>query len=92
MAAQGSPRNAYRLLATLVRQKEAEGEKELSPSMRELIKGLLGQDETARSFHAVYNLPKEGRKELAKQQGRNAYYARDWAQDQEGIVTFKGFT
>jgi hypothetical protein len=33
MAAQGSPRNAYRLLATLVQQEEAEGEKELSPSM-----------------------------------------------------------
>jgi hypothetical protein len=47
MAAQGSPLNAYRLLATLVRQEEAEGEKELLPSMRELIKGLLGQDEIA---------------------------------------------
>jgi hypothetical protein len=92
MAAQGSPCNAYRLLATLVRQEEAEGEKELSPSIRELIKGLLGQDETTRCFRAVYNLPKEERKELAKQQGRNAYYARDGAQDREGIVTFKGFT
>jgi RNase P/RNase MRP subunit POP5 len=67
MAAQGSLRNAYRLFATLVRQEEAEGEKELSPSIRELIKGLLGQDETARCFRAVYNLPKEEQKELAKQ-------------------------
>jgi hypothetical protein len=32
------------------------------------------------------------RKELAKQQGKNAYHARDLAQDREGIVTFKGFT
>jgi mRNA-degrading endonuclease YafQ of YafQ-DinJ toxin-antitoxin module len=92
MAAEGSSRNAYRLLATLVKQEDAEGEKELSPSMRELIKGLLGQDETARCFCAVYNLPKEERKELVKQQGRNAYDARDWAQDRVGIVTFKGFT
>jgi hypothetical protein len=28
----------------------------------------------------------------AKQQGRDAYYARDWAQDWEEIVAFKGFT
>jgi hypothetical protein len=89
MAAQGSLRNAYRLPATLLRQEEAEGKKEFSPSMRELIKGLLGQDETARCFHTVYNLPKEKRKELAEQQGGNAYYTRDWAQDREGIVTFK---
>jgi hypothetical protein len=92
MAAQGFLRNAYRLLATLVRQDEAEGEKELSPSMRELIIGLLGQDKTARCFCAVYNLPKVEPSELAKQQSRNAYYARDWAQDRERIVTFKGFT
>jgi hypothetical protein len=92
MAAQGFPRNAYWLLATLVRQEEAESEKELLPSMRELIKGLRGQYETARGFCAVYNLLKEKRKLLAKQQKRNAYYARDWLQDQEGIMTFKGFT
>ncbi len=73
MAAQGSPCNAYRLLATLVQQEEAEGERKLSPSMRELIKGLLGQEETAQCFCAVYNLPKEEQKELAKQQGRDAY-------------------
>ncbi len=60
--------------------------------MQELMKGLLGQDKIARCFRTVYNLPKEERKELAKQQGRNAYYARNWAQDQEGIVIFKGFT
>jgi mRNA-degrading endonuclease YafQ of YafQ-DinJ toxin-antitoxin module len=92
MAAQGFLRNAYRLLATLVRQEEAEGERELSPSMQDLIKGLLGHDKTARCFRAVYNLPKGERKELAKQQCRGAYYARDWAQDGEGIVTFRGFT
>jgi hypothetical protein len=89
MAAKGSLRNDYKLLTTLVRQEEVEGEMELSPSMQELIKGRLGQDETARCFHAVYNLPKEEQKELVKQQGRDAYYARSWAQDREGIVTFK---
>jgi hypothetical protein len=60
--------------------------------MQELIKGLLGQDETTRCFRAVYNLLKEERKKLAKQQDRDAYYTRDWAQDLEGIVTFKRFT
>ncbi len=59
MAAQGSLRNAYGLLATWVRQEEAEGEKVLSPSMREFIKGLLGQDETVQCSRVVYNLPKE---------------------------------
>jgi hypothetical protein len=92
VAAQGSPRNAHRLLATLIREEEAEGEKDLSPSMREVIKGLLGQDETVRRFRAIYNRPKKEREELAKQEGRDAYYARDWAQDREGIVTFRGFT
>jgi hypothetical protein len=56
------------------------------------MEGLLGQDETTRCFCTAYNLPKEEQKELAKQQCRNAYYARDWAQDREGIVAFKGFT
>ncbi len=92
MAARGSLRNAYGLPITLVRQEQAEGEKELLLSIRETIKGLLGQDETAQHFCTVYNLPKEKRMELAKQQGRDAYYARSWAQDQKGIVTFKGFT
>jgi hypothetical protein len=46
VAAQGSPRNAHRLLATLIREEEAEGEKDLLPSMCEVIKGLLGQDKT----------------------------------------------
>ncbi len=62
------------------------------PSIREVIKGLLGQDKMVRRFHAVYNRPKKEREELAKQEGRDAYYARDWAQDREGIVTFKGLT
>ncbi len=57
MVAQGSLHNAYWLLATLVQQEEAECKKELLPSMQELIKGLLGQDETAQCFRAVYNLP-----------------------------------
>jgi hypothetical protein len=29
----------------------------------------------------VYNLLKMERQELAKQKGREAYYAKDWAQD-----------
>jgi hypothetical protein len=37
MEAQGSPRNAYRLLVTLDRQEEAEGETELSASKQKLI-------------------------------------------------------
>ncbi len=58
--------------------------------MREVIKGLLGQDESVRRFRAVYNLPKKERQELAKQKGREAYYAKDWAQDRDGIMTFEG--
>jgi hypothetical protein len=61
-ASHGSPgllRNAFRLLAMLVRHEEAEGEKELSSSMREWINGLLGLDESAQCFGAVYNLPKK---------------------------------
>ncbi len=45
--------------------------------MREVIKSLLGQDESVRRFRAVYNLPKKERHELAKQKGREAYYAKD---------------
>ncbi len=92
MATQGSLHNVHGLLATLICEEEAEGEVDLSPSMREVIKGLLGQDETVRRFRAVYNRPKKERQELAKQEGRDAYHARDWAQDCKGIVTFKGFT
>jgi hypothetical protein len=59
MAAQGSLCNAYMLLATLVRQAEAEDKKEPMLSMQELINGLLGQDKTVQCFHKAYNLPKQ---------------------------------
>ncbi len=46
MASQGSLRNVSRLFATVVRQEEDWNDSgDLSPSMREVIKGLLGQDE-----------------------------------------------
>ncbi len=57
-----------------------------------MIKGLLGQGESVRRFCVVYNLPKKERHELAKQKSREAYYAKDWAQNQDGIVTFKRCT
>jgi hypothetical protein len=57
--------------------------------MREVIKGLLGQDGVVRQFRAVFNLPKKERRERAKQKGREAYYVKDWGQDWDGIVTFK---
>ncbi len=57
--------------------------------MREVIKGLLGQDESVQRFCAVYNLLKKERQELAKQKGSEAYYAKDWAQDRDRIVTFR---
>jgi hypothetical protein len=37
----------------------------------------------------MYNLPKKERQELAKQKGKKAYYAKDWAWDRDGIVTFR---
>jgi hypothetical protein len=47
MASQGSLGNASRLFATIVRQKEdRQSSGDLSPSIREVIKGLLGQDES----------------------------------------------
>ncbi len=59
MASQGSPGNASRLFTTVVRlEEDRESSRDLSPSMREMIKGLLGQDESMRRFRAVYNLPK----------------------------------
>jgi hypothetical protein len=42
-----------------------------------------------RLFHAVYNLLKKERQELAWQKGREAYYANDWAQERDRIVIFK---
>ncbi len=78
MASQGSPGNACRLFAIVVRQEEDRNDSEdLSASMREVIKGLLGQDKLVQHFRAVYNLPKKERQELAKQKGREAYYAKD---------------
>jgi hypothetical protein len=58
--------------------------------MRELIRGLLAQDETVRLFRTVYSKPKAVRKELATQKGREAFYAKNWAQDPDGVVTYKG--
>jgi hypothetical protein len=45
-----------------------------------------------RCFCTVYNLPKLEQKEQAKQQGRDAYYARDWLPNWAGIVISKEFT
>ncbi len=58
-------------------------------SIWEVIKGLLVQDELVQPFRVVYNLPKKERQELAKQKSREAYYAKDWTQDCDWIVTFK---
>jgi hypothetical protein len=43
-------------------------------------------------FLVVYNMLKKEREQQAKQESRDAYYARDWAQDRKEIVTFKEFT
>jgi hypothetical protein len=37
----------------------------------------------------MYNLQMKERQELAKQKGREAYHVKDWAQNRDGIVTFK---
>ncbi len=92
MASQGSPGNASRLFTTIVRkekEKDWNNSGDLSLSMQEVIKGLLGQDKWVWRFRAVYNLPKKERQKLAKQKGREAYYAKNWAQDRVGIMTFK---
>ncbi len=40
--------------------------------MREVIKGPLGQVESVRYFHAMYNLQKKERQDLVKQKSREA--------------------
>jgi hypothetical protein len=60
MASLGYPGYASRLFATVVQQeKDWNDSKNLSASMREVIKGLLSQDKSVRCFCTVYNLPKK---------------------------------
>jgi hypothetical protein len=60
MASHGSLSNVSRVFTTVVQQEEdRERSRDVLPSMREVIKGLLGQDKWVRRFCAVYNLPQE---------------------------------
>jgi hypothetical protein len=92
MASQGFLGNACRLLIIVIRSEEdRESSRDFSPCMQDMIKGPLNADESVRYFHAVYNLPKKKQQELAKQKSRKAYYAKDWVQDRDWIVTIKRY-
>jgi hypothetical protein len=79
VASHGSLCKVHRLFKTVFRQEEKQeaSRVDLLPSMLEVIKGRLGQNEAVQHFCAVYNLPKNEQQELANQNGRKAYYAGD---------------
>ncbi len=57
--------------------------------MWDVIKGLLGRDQSVQCFCTVYILLKKKQQELAKLKGIEAYYTKDRGQDKDRIVTFK---
>ncbi len=92
MASQRIPSNACGLFVTVIRQeKDWEDSRDFLASMWEVIKGLLGQDKLEQCFRTVYDLPKKEQQELAKRKGKEAHYAKDWAEERNGILTFKRY-